>query len=81
LRIQNVNHPHVAAGFRLTNRDAGALAADSILKRFTEDFLDFGLVDIMVVNVRLARGRDRRVHRFPAVEGRTILAMPNRLQY
>ena len=39
----------------MTNRNARALAADSILNRLPENFFDFVFLDIVAVNVRLAR--------------------------
>jgi hypothetical protein len=57
LLIRDVNHAQISAGFRLANRDARPFAADSILNRLPENFLDFVFLNIMAVNVRLARAR------------------------
>ena len=55
--IRNVNHAQIPTGFRLPNRNARTLAADSILDRLPENFFDFLLLDIVVVNVGLAGAR------------------------
>jgi hypothetical protein len=52
LRIWHVDDAQIPTAARLANRHAGAFASGTILKRPTEDILDFRLVDLMPVNVR-----------------------------
>jgi hypothetical protein len=56
-RIRDVDHSQVTARLCLTDRDSRTLPAGAIFDRFRENFFDFILVNIVLVNVRFVRAR------------------------